>query len=87
MLLWMYEDESQVTVYESEGTLLGERRTPTKRLPKYISSLPGEKHAGMESVGFIYRYMLASWVLGATTQTEDDLSSLLTCGLPILFLP
>jgi len=50
----VHERESQVAVYESDGTLLEERRIGTERLPKFISSLPGEKHVGLESVGFIY---------------------------------
>lgn len=50
----VHESKSQVAVYKSDGTLLEERRIRTKRLPRYISSLPGEKHVGLESVGFIY---------------------------------
>jgi len=51
----VHEKESQVAVYERDGELLQEKRLPTKRLPKFISSLDGrEKHVGMESVGFIY---------------------------------
>jgi transposase len=51
----VHEKESQVAVYERDGELVQEKRLPTKRLPKFISSLDGEeKHVGMESVGFIY---------------------------------
>jgi len=50
----VHERESQVAVYEPEGRLLLEKRIRTKRLPSFVSSLPGEKHVGMESVGFIY---------------------------------
>jgi len=50
-----HEKESQVAVYEKGGELLQEKRLPTKRLPRFISSLDGrQKHVGMESVGFIY---------------------------------
>jgi hypothetical protein len=31
-----------------------ERSVRTRILPKFISSLPGEKHVSLESVGFIY---------------------------------
>lgn len=50
----VHERDSQVAVYEPGGGLLEEKRLATKRLPKFISSLPGEKHVGIESVGFIY---------------------------------
>jgi transposase len=51
----VHEKESQVAVYEKGGELLQERKLPTKRLPKFISSLQcSEKHVGIESVGFIY---------------------------------
>lgn len=50
----VHEKESQVAVYETMGKLLEEKRLPTKKLPEFISSLPGEKHVGLEAVGFIY---------------------------------
>ena len=51
----VHEKESQIAVDEQEGELLQERRLPTKRLPRFISSLSSdEKHVGIESVGFIY---------------------------------
>ena len=50
----LHERETQVAVFEKEGTLLQERRLPTKDLRKFVSSLPGKKHVGVESVGFIY---------------------------------
>ncbi len=51
----VHERESQVAVFEPDGKLLQEKRVLTKRLPKFISSLPSsEKHVGIESVGFIY---------------------------------
>jgi len=50
----VHEGESQVAVYKSDGELLLERSVRTRILPRFISSLPGEKHVGLESVGFIY---------------------------------
>lgn len=51
----VHEKESQVAVYAQDGELLQEKRLPTKRLPTFVSSLEGgEKHVGIESVGFIY---------------------------------
>jgi transposase len=51
----VHEKESQVAVYGKEGELLQEKRLPTRRLPSFVSSLQGgEKHVGIESVGFIY---------------------------------
>ncbi len=42
-------------MYDRGGEVIQERRLTTKSLPKFISSLPrGEKHVGIESVGFIY---------------------------------
>lgn len=50
----LHEKESQLAVLEKEGSLLMEERIPTKDLGKFLSSLPGEKHVAMESVGFIH---------------------------------
>jgi transposase len=50
----VHEKESQLAVLEKEGSLLMEERIPTKELGKFLSSLPGEKHVAMESVGFIH---------------------------------
>jgi len=50
----VHEKESQLAVLEKEGALLLEERMPTKELGKFLSSLPGEKHVAMESVGFIH---------------------------------
>jgi len=50
----VHEKESQLAVLEKEGVLLLEERMPTKELGKFLSSLPGEKHVAMESVGFIH---------------------------------
>lgn len=50
----VHERESQVAVFEKDGSLLEERRVQTKRLARFLSSLPGEKYVGIESVGFIY---------------------------------
>jgi transposase len=45
--------ETQLAVFNKEGDLL-EKRIRTSMLRKFVSSLPGKKHVGMESVGFIY---------------------------------
>ena len=50
----VHEKESQLAVLEKEGALLMEERMPTKELGKFLSSLPGEKHVAVESVGFIH---------------------------------
>jgi transposase len=50
----LHERESQVAVNETGGRLIEERRLPTPRLAEYIGSLPGVKHVGIESIGFIY---------------------------------
>ena len=50
----VHEKESQLAVLEKEGALIMEERIPTKELGKFLSSLPGEKHVAMESVGFIH---------------------------------
>jgi transposase len=50
----LHERESQVAVYGAEGGPIEERRIPTPKLAGYIGSLPGVKHVGIESIGFIY---------------------------------
>jgi transposase len=51
----VHEKESQVAVYEKGGELLQEKRLPTRGLARFVSSPHGgEKHVGIESVGFIY---------------------------------
>ncbi len=50
----VHERESQIAVLEPGGSLLAEKRLPTKELREFLSSLPGEKHVAMEAVGFIY---------------------------------
>jgi len=50
----VHEKESQLAVLEKEGSLVMEERMPTKDLGKFLSSLPGEKHVAVESVGFIH---------------------------------
>ena len=50
----LHEAETQLAVFEKEGALLLEKRVRTDRLGKFVSSLPGKKHVGMESVGFTY---------------------------------
>jgi transposase len=50
----VHEKESQLAVLEKEGALLMEERMPTNDLGKFLSSLPGEKHVAVESVGFIH---------------------------------
>jgi transposase len=50
----VHEKESQLAVFEKGGSLLREERLPTKDLGAFLSSLPGEKRAAIESVGFIY---------------------------------
>jgi transposase len=50
----VHEKESQLAVLDKEGSLLREERIPTEDLRKVISSMPGQKHVAMESVGFIH---------------------------------
>jgi transposase len=50
----VHEKESRVAVLEKEGSVLVEEGIPTRDLPKFLSSLPGEKHVAIESVGFIH---------------------------------
>jgi transposase len=50
----VHEKESQVAVYDPNGTLIEEKRLPTEKLPAYIASHPGEKHVALEAIGFIY---------------------------------
>jgi transposase len=50
----VHEKESQLAVLEKEGSLVMEERIPTKDLGRFLSSLPGEKHVAIESVGFIH---------------------------------
>jgi transposase len=50
----LHTAETQLAVLNKQGDLLLEKRVRTDRLKKFVSSLPGRKHIGMESVGFIY---------------------------------
>jgi transposase len=51
----VHERETQLAIFEPGGTLLQEKRIPTKDLQSYIHCLPAkEKHLALESVGFIY---------------------------------
>ena len=50
----LHEKESQLAVFEQDGSLVEERRIPTGELATFLSSLPGEKRVAMASVGFIY---------------------------------
>jgi hypothetical protein len=61
-------EELQLAVFEQAGTLLEEKRLPTKDLAGFLSSLAGEKHVAIESVGFI-------------CPIYDELSSLPGCSV------
>jgi len=51
----VHERETQLAIFEPGGTLLQEKRIPTKDLQSYVHSLPAkEKHLALESLGFIY---------------------------------
>jgi transposase len=51
----VHERETQLAIFEPGGTLLQEKRIPTKDLQCFVRSLPArEKHLALESVGFIY---------------------------------
>ena len=51
----VHERETQLAIFEPGGTLLEEKRVPTKDLQSYVDSLPArEKHLALESVGFVY---------------------------------
>lgn len=50
----VHEKESNLAIFEQGGTLLDERRLPTKELDSFLLSIPGEKHIAVESVGFIH---------------------------------
>src|SRR5207244_2525280 len=41
-------------IFEQDGALVEEKRLPTGELAEFLSSLPGQKHIAMESVGFVY---------------------------------
>jgi hypothetical protein len=64
----LHESESQLAIFMKDGKLLDERRMKTKGLARFLSSLPGEKHIGMESAGFIYP------VFDALTKAGCDVS-------------
>ncbi len=66
----LHEKESQVAVLEQDGSLVKEKRIPTRELASFLSSLPGEKRVAMESVGFVY-------------PVYDHLSSLRDCTVTI----
>ena len=51
----VHERETQLAIFEPGGTLLQEKRIPTKDLQSFVRSLPAkEKHLALESLGFIY---------------------------------
>ena len=50
----VHEKESQLAIFEQDGALVEEKRLPTGELAEFLSSLPGQKHIAMESVGFVY---------------------------------
>jgi transposase len=51
----VHERETQLAIFEPGGTLLQEKRIPTKDLQSFVHSLPAkEKHLALESLGFIY---------------------------------
>jgi hypothetical protein len=66
----LHERESQLAVFERGGTILEEKRLPTKELGSYLSSLPGEKRVAMEAVGLVY-------------SIYDQLSSLPHCHVTV----
>ena len=66
----LHEKESQLAVFEQDGSLVEERRLPTGELASFLSSLPGEKRVAMESVGFVY-------------PVYDCLSSLQGCSVTV----
>jgi transposase len=50
----LHTAETQLAIFNRAGDLLLEKRLRTDRLRRFVSSLPGRKHIGMESVGFVY---------------------------------
>lgn len=51
----VHERETQLAIFEPDGTLLQEKRIPTADLASFVHSLDAkEKHLALESVGFIY---------------------------------
>ena len=50
----LHTAETQLAIFDKGGDLLLEKRIRTDGMRKFVSSLPGTKHIGMESVGFIY---------------------------------
>jgi transposase len=51
----VHERETQLAIFEPGGTLLQEKRIPTRDLQSYVHALPAkEKHLALESLGFIY---------------------------------
>src|ERR1700730_16805322 len=68
----VHEKESQLAVLEKAGSLVMEERIPTKDLGKFLSSLPGEKHVAIESVGFIHPiYEKLSSIQGCTVSVAN----------------
>jgi transposase len=68
----VHEKESQLAVFEKEGSLLREERIPTKELAKFLSSLPGEKRVAIESVGFVHPiYEKLSSIQGCTVSVAN----------------
>ena len=51
----VHERETQLAIFEPGGTLLQEKRIPTRDLQSYVHFLHAkEKHLALESLGFIY---------------------------------
>jgi transposase len=50
----LHERESQLAVFNQEGSLLIEKRIPTRSLESFVDALPGEKRVAIESLGFVY---------------------------------
>ena len=68
-----HERESQLAVFSQDGSLLMEKRIPTKDLESFVQSLPGEKRVAIESVGFVYPITTSSpdWSpAGSLSQTR-----------------
>jgi hypothetical protein len=81
----VHEKESQLAVFEKEGSLLMEERMPTKELGKFLSSLPGEKHVATESVGFVQpipRDTWLSWTRPAMDSLVSKTVALIGTGVP-----
>jgi len=58
----VHERETQLAIFEPGGSLLQEKRIPTKDLQSYVRALPAkEKHLALESLASSIHYTISSY--------------------------